>query len=245
MPGFYTQANYERACRFLEWMAERVHTKAEYRNVYALEVLNEPIRRDQPIDGSTATAARMAQDMVDNFYPEAWRRIRAREAELGTREQDYLHIMFMGAGWGSGDPTARLPADARAAAFDDHRYFVWGDQPATREEHLARACERRGGLGAGGAGGGVVGEWSIQVQRDGADAFAIASPPTADQRAFYARFWAAQAQAYERDAGGWLFWAWKCNWIGGRDEWRWCYESAVDNGVIPRDAASAPSVYTC
>lgn len=222
-------------------MAERVHTKHEYRNVYALEVLNEPIRRDHQINGNTDTAVRMAQDMVENFYPRAWQRIRDRETRLGTPEQDRLHIMFMGAGWGSGDPTTHLPADA-AAAFDGHRYFVWGEQPQTREEHLARACDRSGGLGGPAT---VVGEWSIQVQRDGAAEFAIASLPTPAQRDFYARFWAAQAQTYEAGAGGWLFWSWKCNWIGGRDEWRWCYESAVDNGVIPRDAASAKSVYTC
>ena len=33
-----------------------------------------------------------------------------------------------------------------------------------------------------------------------------------------------------------------CNWIGGIDEWRWCYQSAVRAGVIPQDATSAQSI---
>ena len=40
-------------------MAERIHTKQEYRGVYAIAVLNEPIRRDYKINNSTDTAVRM------------------------------------------------------------------------------------------------------------------------------------------------------------------------------------------
>ena len=68
-------------------MAERIHTKNEYRNVYALQVLNEPVTSRENPD--------MAGNMVWNFYPEAWRRIRAREVQLGTASQNLLHIMFM------------------------------------------------------------------------------------------------------------------------------------------------------
>lgn len=68
-------------------MAERIHTKNEYRNVYALQVLNEPVRSGENAD--------QAGNMVWNFYPEAWRRIRAREAQLGTSSQKLLHIIFM------------------------------------------------------------------------------------------------------------------------------------------------------
>ena len=46
-------------------------------------------------------------------------------------------------------------------------------------------------------------------------------------------------------SGGWVFWTWKCNWIGGKDEWRWCYESAVAAGAIPEDATTASSISPC
>lgn len=54
---------------------------------------------------------------------------------------------------------------------------------------------------------------------------------------------AAQAARYER-RGGWVFWSWKRSWPWEDDRanseyWRWCYESAIANGVIPEDTTVA------
>lgn len=90
-----------------------------------------------------------------------------------------------------------------------------------------------------------MGEWSIAVEssvEDNAE-FSIrnASP---EQIQWYRTFWAAQVQAFER-SGGWIYWTWKCNWIWGYNEWRWCYQSAVEAGAIPDDAGSAGQIGPC
>lgn len=65
-----------------------------------------------------------------------------------------------------------------------------------------------------------------------------------DAAAWYRRWWAAQVIAYEKQAG-WIFWTWKANWIGGRDEWRWAYQAAVAAGAIPRNPEDAFSMGAC
>lgn len=86
-PGFYTGDNYERAYKFLEWMTERVHTNSAYFNVGMLQVINEPVHSgDYPSE---------AVDMVANYYPNAWTRIRDREAQLSVADADKLHIQYM------------------------------------------------------------------------------------------------------------------------------------------------------
>lgn len=233
-PGFYTADNYERATQFLEWMAERIHTTHAYRMVYALEVLNEPVRTWE---------SAQATDMVQNFYPQAWTRVREREAKLNTQSQNLLNLIFMADSWGSGNPTEHLPASRTFTSFDDHRYLKWdpslGQEPG-KDDYIRAACsDNRGGPDT------IVGEWSISVadQVENGPEFGIdkAGP---DQIAWYRSFWAAQAQSFEK-SGGWVFWSWKCNWIAGKDEWRWCYESAVNAGVIPKDAGSAASISPC
>ena len=87
VPGFFTDANYERANQFLEWMTERIHTNDAYRTVGMIEVINEPIKR--------RVNATDADDMLENFYPAAWDRIRGRENQLGVAEEDLLHIQCM------------------------------------------------------------------------------------------------------------------------------------------------------
>lgn len=86
-PGFYTGDNYERAYKFLEWMTERVHKNPTYFSVGMIQVINEPVHAgDYPSQ---------AADMITNYYPGAWNRIRDREAQLGVAETDKLHIQFM------------------------------------------------------------------------------------------------------------------------------------------------------
>ncbi|OTA94889.1 glycoside hydrolase family 5 protein [Hypoxylon sp. CO27-5] len=218
-PGFYTKDNYERAYKFLEWMAERIHTNNNYRTVGTLEVINEPVHAgDYPSQ---------AADMVANYYPNAWTRIRNAEDKLNDKS------------WGSGDPSSHLP-DKTLALYDDHRYYKWdGSVQTTKDGYISAACnDNRGGSDV------IVGEWSISVADsvESNDEFGIKNRP--DQVDWYRKYWAAQVQTFEK-SGGWVFWAWKCNWIGGMDEWRWCYKSAVAAGVIPKDAGSAASLSPC
>ncbi|KAK8067594.1 hypothetical protein PG996_006706 [Apiospora saccharicola] len=236
-PGFYTSANFERANKFLEWMAERIHKNNAYRNVYALQVMNEPVHADNEF-GSQAAA------MIKDFYPAAWSRIRNREKSLGVAAKDQLNIMFMGDSWGSGNPASNLPSDHSLMSTDDHKYYKWDPKfggQSTRQDYISAACSDND------HGSSVVGEWSLQVATDDGDDKNW-SPKNNDNnqdlKKFYQQFWGAQAQAYEK-AGGWVFWSWKCNWIGGFSEYRWCYEAAVDTGVIPKDATSAKSVSPC
>lgn len=86
-PGFYTADNFDRASNFLEWMAERIHTNELYANVGMLQAMNEPVHANQY--GSEAAY------MIAEFYPQAWRRIRAVEERLGVTGGDRLHIQFM------------------------------------------------------------------------------------------------------------------------------------------------------
>lgn len=211
-------------------MTEKIHTNDTYKTVGMLEVINEPVH--------AGDHASEAADMIHTFYPLAWNRIRDRESKLGIKDQDRLHIQFMGNAWGSGDPTSALPSTA-FAAFDDHRYYKWdGSVPKNKNGYINAACndKREDGI--------IVGEWSISVADDveSNDEFGIRG--RTDQVDWYKKFWAAQVQAFEKSAG-WVFWTWKCNWIGGFDEWRWCYKSAVAAGAIPKDAGSAGDVHPC
>lgn len=135
----------------------------------------------------------------------------------------------MSTSWGSGDPEKYLPPDIADIIFNDHHYYAYGDNaPATKQEALGIACiSERGGNDA------IVGEWSLSV-REG-----VADPD--HEKDWDTSFWWAQVHSYEQ-AAGWVFWTWKCNWINGRDEWRWCYERAVANGVIPQNANGPPPV---
>jgi aryl-phospho-beta-D-glucosidase BglC (GH1 family) len=59
-PGFYTDANYERALKWLEWMVALVYGTDEMRNVGMIEVVNEPVQDDG-----------MASSMREKYYPQA------------------------------------------------------------------------------------------------------------------------------------------------------------------------------
>ena len=86
-PGFYTAANYERANKFLEWIANRIHTNTNYATVGTLQVINEPVHGGSWTDEAT--------DMVKNFYPKAYARIQAAETKLSVADSKRLHIQFM------------------------------------------------------------------------------------------------------------------------------------------------------
>ncbi|KAI0394206.1 glycoside hydrolase family 5 protein [Xylariaceae sp. FL0594] len=148
--GFYTPENYKRAYKFLEWMTERIHTTPAYSKVGMLHVMNEPLHSDN----GYAEAA----NMIANYYPTAWRRIRAREAKLGVKDSEKLHIQYMDETWGSGDPKKNLP-ETKFAFYDDHRYYKWDPTIATTQEgYISAVCgDNRGGSDT------IVGEWSLAV----------------------------------------------------------------------------------
>ncbi|KAL7957933.1 glycoside hydrolase family 5 protein [Trichoderma compactum] len=229
-PGFYTQDNYARAADFLEWMTERIHTNATYASVGMLEVINEPVHSgDYPSQ---------AADMVNTYYPLAWNRIRDTESRLGVSDDKRLHIQFMDASWGSGDPTSALPS-TEFAAFDDHRYLKWDTSvTATKDGYINAACSDQRPADA------IIGEWSISVADSVQDNSELGIRDRTDQAGWYQQFWAAQVQAFEKSAG-WVFWTWKCNWIAGYNDWRWCLQAAVAAGAVPKDVGSAASLSPC
>lgn len=121
--------------------------------------------------------------------------------------------------WGSGNPSEFLPGDRTMVMFDDHRYYKWDPWiEKSQAGYMRAAC----GDDRGGPGDLIIGEWSLQVadELEQRDDFEVRSGRNND---FYRRFWAAQVRAFERSRG-WVFWTWKCNWINGFDDWRWCYQ---------------------
>ncbi|KAK5996164.1 Glucan endo-1,6-beta-glucosidase B [Cladobotryum mycophilum] len=229
-PGFYNHDNYQRAADFLSWMAERMHTNPNYATAGMLQVMNEPVH--------AGDYGREASDMIHTFYPMAWNAIRDKESKLGVPANKKLHIQYMGKSWGSGDPTTALP-NTDSVAFDDHRYYKWdGSVPANKNGYMSAACRDRREPGI------IVGEWSLGVADSVESNGEMGIRNRSDQADWYKKWWAAQVIAFEKSAG-WVFWTWKCNWINGFDEWRWCYKSAVAAGAIPKDAGSAASIHPC
>ncbi|RMZ83044.1 hypothetical protein DV738_g1316, partial [Chaetothyriales sp. CBS 135597] len=226
-PGFYNSSNYERTLQCLEWLTERVHTTTAYRNVGMIEVMNEPVH--------TSAYASQAADMVQNFYPPALNRIRAVESSICVASSDQVHVQYMAKAWGSGDPTTYL-TDTYFTSFDDHRYIKWDTSVTrTRDGYLQAACNYDNPDV-------VVGEWSLGIADSvsSSSQFAITNA-TSELIDWYQQYWAAQASGYEKGIG-WVFWSWKCNKINYIDEWRWCYQSAVNAGVIPTDASQAAAI---
>jgi hypothetical protein len=72
-------------------MVNIIHTNNNYRNVGMLEVVNEPQR------GQTSQTDSMRQ----NYYPTAWKRIRAAESNLGISGDKLVHIQMMVGSFGS------------------------------------------------------------------------------------------------------------------------------------------------
>lgn len=226
-PGWFTPFNYERTLQFLEWMTERILTNPSYKTVGTLEVMNEPAQAWEHPD--------LAADMVQNFYPQALARVRAKEQSLGISSDAALDVQYMSTAWGSGNPSSYLN-DTISVSYDDHRYLKWDTSvTATRDGYIEAACnDNRGDV--------VVGEWSIAVADDVSNSpdFQIANATQA-QIDWYQKYWATQVAAYEKSTG-WIFWSWKCNWIGGTNDWRWCYQTAVEAGVTPKDASQAGAI---
>ena len=216
-PDFFNSFNYDRALDFLTWITTRIHTHPSYTTVGTLEVINEP-------------AQSLSAPMLSTFYPMAMTTIRTVEASLSIPASRALHVQYMSTAWGSGDPTTFLPSNStQNTLYDDHRYLEYDTSiPTTPNGYLQAACtDNRGDV--------IVGEWSLAVADSVSSSsdFNVANATDAVME-WYQQFFATQVTAYER-SGGWVFWSWKCDWMGGVDDWRWCYQSAVRTGVIPED----------
>ncbi|KAI5813021.1 glycoside hydrolase superfamily [Pyronema omphalodes] len=229
-PGFYVDYQYERAYQFLEWMTDKIHSDNNFRNVGMLEVINEPVH--------TWEFPSMASSLISNYYPNAWKRIRAVEDRKNIGANDRLHIQMMNEKWGSGNPKQNLP-DEWFASYDDHRYIKWSGTNPTRADYMRASCyDDRGGNWPV-----IVGEWSLSVA-DNAEWSGELSLTQPDAVDWYKKWYAAQIMAYEKQAG-WVFWSWKANWIGGRNEWRWAYQAAAAAGAIPKNPQDALNMGAC
>lgn len=93
-------------------MTDKIHSDNNFRNVGMLEVMNEPVH--------TWEFPSMASSLISNYYPNAWKRIRAAEDRKNIGANDRVHIQMMNEKWGSGNPKQNLP-DEWFAAYDDHR----------------------------------------------------------------------------------------------------------------------------
>jgi aryl-phospho-beta-D-glucosidase BglC (GH1 family) len=206
--GFFDDYNYGRAYEWLEYMTNASHTNPSFASVGAIELVNEPLQ----------DAGRVSS-MISTFYPTSYNRIRAVEDGLGVSSGDRLHIQMMDALWGSGDPTSSLPSDAVDTLYDDHNYVKWTpDVDISRDGYMQFSCTNS----RGGNSPVIVGEWSLSVA-DGSewnDEFTLDAPDAAE---WYNKWWSAQVMGYEKEQG-WIFWTWKVQWIGGRNEWRWGYQ---------------------
>ncbi|KAI0452326.1 glycoside hydrolase family 5 protein [Xylaria acuta] len=219
-PGFFTDANCERANKFLEWMTERIHTNDAYRTVGMIEIINEPIKRRLVTFRNTDVSS------LKNFYPAAWDRIRDRESKLGIAKEYLLHIQCMGSNWESGHPETYLN-DTTYLYFDDHVYWKFDTRSdKNKTSYIDATCSLyRPEAGV------VVGEFSLSVVGG--------LQNTAE--------FGIQGQPREccLKSDGWIFWNWKCNWINQFNDWRWCYKTAVEAGAILTDASKAASLSPC
>ncbi|KAL0635795.1 hypothetical protein Q9L58_005228 [Maublancomyces gigas] len=222
--GFYGDYNYERAYKFLEWITNIIHTNSNFWSTGTVQLVNEP---ERPSPSS----------LVQTYYHTAFTRIRAVEAKLGTARADFVHIQMMNNKWGSGDPNANLP-DKYFAFYDDHHYVKWSDVAANRDAYMRHSChdDRSGNTPV------VTGEWSLSVN-DSAE-WGSMTITAGDAVAWYRKWWGAQVLSYEK-IYGWIFWNWKVNWINGRNDWRWGYQSAVAAGVIPTNPLDVYSWNVC
>lgn len=226
--GFYLGYQYERAYKWLEWITKIIHTNPSFANVGAVEIVNEP-----------STNQDIAATMISQYYPTAFARIRAVEQGLGIAANNKIHIQMMNAKWGSGDPTSSL-TNNYFALYDDHHYVKYTPGvTVSRAGYMRHSCtdSRSGNWPV------ITGEWSLSVA-DSAAWNSEFSLDASDAVAWYRKWWAAQFLSYEK-IDGWIYWNWKVQWIGGRNDWRWGYQQAVAAGVIPKNPLDAYNWGVC
>ncbi|KAF7925440.1 uncharacterized protein EAE97_010521 [Botrytis byssoidea] len=223
-PGFYADYQYARGVQFLSWLTTNIHKNPAFRNVGMIGIVNEPIQD-----------AGQAAGMISQFYPAAYKAIRAAEAAAGVQPNNFLHVQAMDQGWGSGDPNSGL-AGGVSLAYDEHRYLKWSNVAVSQTAYLQSSCTYNPISSTGGPT--VVGEFSLSPPDNVQD---TAGWTTSTQGAFYKKWFEAQVMGYENHALGWIFWTWKAQ----LNDYRWSYLDAVNAGVIPKDLNSVAGSGAC
>lgn len=222
-PGFYVDYQYERGLKFLEFLVEKVHKTDAFRNVGMIEIVNEPLQNT----GDETTSMRTS------YYKDAWDRVHSKEDDIGVHGDAQVHLAVMNNDWGSGNPTESM--NSWYVAFDDHRYLKWDSRVSVdHASYISASCNDK----SQGDSPGIVGEFSL-------------SPPDDVQwnsdwdpnsnKDFYMQWFAAQITSYEEHNLGWFFWSWKTE-LG---DYRWSYQDAVSDGVIPENLGTIDRGSAC
>ncbi|KAL8331292.1 hypothetical protein RB593_001973 [Gaeumannomyces tritici] len=161
------------------------------------------------------------------------RAIRDTERSLGITANNYLHIQMMNSLWGPEKPGEFLSSNY-FLAYDDHRYLKWTFPNSSPSDYISISC--RDNRAAPGEADTIVGEWSISAP----DAKENDGEWAKSNTDFYKKWFAAQVIAYERHTLGWVFWSWK-----KEGDYRWSYQDAVRQGIVPRDLNSVANSGVC
>lgn len=204
-------------------MTERIHTNEAYSCVGMLQLMNEP---DRGYD-----------NLVWEFYPNAWDRIRSKESSLDLPNGP-LHIQMMNELWGAGKPDVNLD-DKTNAAYDNHKYYTWDEwTERTHEAYMRDACTYDSG--SDGLTPVITAEWSLGVPGEigGWDEWEVESDNNLE---FYSNWFLAQTHSFEKHQG-WVYWSWKAE--QGRD-FRWSFQTGIERGVIPKDLSVISDTNVC
>lgn len=236
LPGFFTQYNYDRAKRWLDWMTRRIHTTPAYQAaVGIIEVVNEPqTSRDQG-----GMPQQEKDTLTQTYYPQALAAVRAAEASLNIPASQQLHVQFMDQLWGAGNPKSNLPGDSRIV-FDDHNYVGGAvsanshpndPQNVKQADYMWYTCYTDNRQTDGDSPK-IVQEFSLTVSGDVENNSEFNWQTTANQP-FYKQWWIAQQRLYEQ-TNGWIFWSWKTE----LNNPRWDYSYLVYLGWVGTSAAA-------
>lgn len=235
-PGFFDDYNYSRACKWLEWITDKVHRNPAYSTVGMIGLVNEPVRIG---DSRYPDAQSQTDSMRKTYYPKAWTTIRNKEQQLGVSKDNQVHIQMMDKKWGSGDPNEFLPDRTFwHAAYDDHEYVKYTSAEVSHQGYLDFSCkdDRSGNWPV------IVGEWSLSVNSD-VEHTSSWDPNNNANKDFYRKWFAAQVMAYEKgQVIGWTFWSWKTS---GLNDPRWDYQMGVDAGIILKNIDDAYTIGAC
>lgn len=248
--GFFQQSQYDRAAKFMGWMANRIHTNDAYGTVGIIEAVNEPLS-DHDNGGQTQDER---DTFTQNYYPQALKAVRDAEAALNVPAENAIHVQFMDNKWQSGDPKSNLPQDS-AIALDDHNYVKYAiDSNSSMDDYMNYSCftDDRTDDADGGSPK-VVGEWSLTVANDQSSDWdpsshrmscivhscSVETHANNTAEYFYQSWFAAQTQLYEK-TNGWVFWSLR----NELNDPRWSYELSVQQTLVPGDAAGLDSIQT-
>jgi hypothetical protein len=228
LPGFFSQYNYDRAAKWLDWMTRRIHTTPSYNaTVGIIEVVNEP----QTPYNTGGIPQQEKDTLTQTYYPQALAAVRNAENSLNIPTGQQLHVQFMDQLWDAGNPKSSLPSDGNII-FDDHNYVggaVTATHPnAKQADYMWYTCYLDNRLTDGDTPK-IVGEYSLTVDDETSTEF---DPNNHSNIAFYEQWFIAQQRLYEQ-TNGWIFWT----WITQLDDPRWDYHSLLNKTWIPTSAA--------